>query len=93
MSDPFMLLVWTFLPMVIVALLTKKFAERFLRKAKPIIIGIVSSIVAIMMFVATIGGFFVGMYLYDPTKLSVERTETVENLEQSVEELEDQVVE
>ena len=66
MSNPFMFLMWTFLPMVIVSLLTKKFAECYLREAKPIIIGTVSSIVALMILGATIGGFAVGLHLFDP---------------------------
>lgn len=81
----FLLLAWIILPMVIVSLVTKKFAECYLREAKPVIIGIVSSIVTLMIFGATIGGTFVGIYLTRDgnlngnEKTSVESTETVEN--------------
>lgn len=86
-------LIWAVLPMVIVSLLAKKFAECYLREAKPIIIGIISTIVALMILVATIGGFYVGIYLYAPEKILGDRVETVEKTEPSVEELEDEVVE
>ena len=95
MSRPFLFLIWSFLPMVIIALLTKKFAESYLREAKAIINIIVSSIVALTIFAATFGGIFVGIYINSDGNLNgdgkppVESTETVEKLAPSLEELED----